>query len=418
VTLVAPCSPMMAKSADPRSALDGPMVVAWHRLGPYHHARLRAAARRLPIVGLEVSTVDPVNAWAPVENAEGFRRVRLFEGVDVDAVPFDRLRRTVSEELGRLRPAAVAVHGWATRDALVILEWAAKRAVPVIVMSESSALDTPRNPLREYAKRQILRLAASALVGGTLSADYVRRLGIPGERIALGYDAVDNAYFAAGAAAARHRQVALRSALGLPDRFFLASARFVAKKNLAGLIAAYGAYRDAAGERAWKLVILGDGELRHPLEELRAGLGLAADVLMPGFKQYGELPVWYGLASCFVHASIVEQWGLVVNEAMASGLPVLVSDRCGCAADLVKDSVNGFTFNPYDVASLAALMHRVAHGDVDRTTMGQASREIIADWGPERFAAGLFHAVAAALASPRRRTSLADHLLLRVLTRR
>ena len=87
---------------------------------------------------------------------------------------------------------------------------------------------------------------------------------------------------------------------------------------------------------------------------------LAGAVILPGFRQYDELPAFYGLARAFVHASTTEQWGLVVNEAMAAGLPVLVSDRCGCAQDLVRNGVNGFTFDPCDVEELAGLMHRVA----------------------------------------------------------
>ena len=141
---------------------------------------------------------------------------------------------------------------------------------------------------------------------------------------------------------------ALRQRLGLPERYFLASARFIEKKNLSGLLHAYAAYRRATPDDPWSLVVLGDGELRPELERLRGELGLDDVVSFPGYRSYQELPAYYGLASCFVHASTTEQWGLVVNEAMAAGLPVLVSNRCGCAANLVQeDGVqeggNGFT---------------------------------------------------------------------------
>ncbi len=81
----------------------------------------------------------------------------------------------------------------------------------------------------------------------------------------------------------------------------------------------------------WDLVLLGDGPLKPTLLKLISSLGLESCVHLPGFKQYDELPVYLGLAETFIHASTTEQWGLVVNEAMASGLPVLVSNRCGCA---------------------------------------------------------------------------------------
>jgi glycosyltransferase involved in cell wall biosynthesis len=120
-----------------------------------------------------------------------------------------------------------------------------------------------------------------------------------------------------------------------------------------------------------------------------------------------------------VHASTTEQWGLVVNEAMAAGLPVLVSDRCGCAPDLVEVGVNGFTFDPCGVEELAGLMQRVAAmTDGQRDAMGRASQRIIADWGPERFADGLMQAVQAALRRPPPTPSLFDQALVWALARR
>jgi glycosyltransferase involved in cell wall biosynthesis len=382
-----------------------PIVVAWHRLGPYHHARLRAAAARLPVVGLELSTVDSVNAWAALEGAEGFTKVTAFPGEDADRVPVRRLWVRLGGLLDELRPSAVAVHGWATRSALALMHLAIERRVPLVMMSESTTDDAARRWPVEVMKRQIVCKCAAALVGGRPQAAYLVALGMEPSRVFPGYDVVDNAHFAHGVATCR-------CMLELPRPFFLASARFVEKKNLLRLLEAFAYYRDDAGGAAWHLVILGDGPLRSALEALRARLGLGDYVLMPGFKQYAELPAWYGLASAFVHASTVEQWGLVVNEAMAAGLPVLVSDRCGCACDLVRDGVNGFAFDPYDIAGLAALMQRLAHGYVDREAMGRASRAIIADWGPECFAQALAAASETALRAPAPRVRSRDYILL------
>ena len=128
---------------------------------------------------------------------------------------------------------------------------------------------------------------------------------------------------------------------------------------------------------------------------------------MPGFKQYGELPLYYANAGAFVHASTTEQWGLVVNEAMASGLPVLVSERCGCAPDLVETGRNGYTFDPHDVDALARLMLDMASDACDRAAMGRASREIVARWSPATFAEGFGGPSVAALDAPLPRPGLA-----------
>ena len=139
---------------------------------------------------------------------------------------------------------------------------------------------------------------------------------------------------------------------------------------------------------------------------------------MPGFKQYRELPAYYGLAGAFVLASTEEQWGLVVNEAMASGLPVVVSDRCGCAPDLVREGETGFTFDPSGPAELAALLGRVAGDAGLRRRMGAAAREAVSAWGPEAFGRNLWRAAAAAASLPRPRHSLTSRILLPALARR
>jgi glycosyltransferase involved in cell wall biosynthesis len=268
-------------------------------------------------------------------------------------------------------------------------------------------------------KRRIVALGSAALAGGSAQCAYLHALGLREDAVFTGYDAVDNAYFADGAAQVREAAEAQRVRLGLPERFFLASSRFVAKKNLFRLLEAYALYRRRAGPDHWGLVLLGDGELRPAVLSRIAELELAADVRLPGFKQYDELPAYYGLASAFVHASTTEQWGLVVNEAMASGLPVIVSNRCGCAPDLVEHGVNGFTFDPYDIDALGGLIRRVAAMTHERRrAMGRASQRIIADWGPERFADGLMEAVRAALRRPPPRPSWFDRQLLAGLINR
>jgi glycosyltransferase involved in cell wall biosynthesis len=178
----------------------------------------------------------------------------------------------------------------------------------------------------------------------------------------------------------------------LPDRYFLASARFVPVKNLMGLLECFARFRSSRPDSSTALVLLGDGEERAALEARRETLGLEGVVLMPGFKQYDELPAYYGLADAFVHVSRIEPWGLVVNEAMAAGLPIVISRQCGCASSLLREGENGFCASFDSLEELAA---RLAQLDTDaalRQRMGARSRELIADWGPARFAAGALEA--------------------------
>lgn len=244
-------------------------------------------------------------------------------------------------------------------------------------------------------------------------------LGMPRERVSVGYDVVDNEYFWINSERVRADAAKWRANLGLPERYFLCSARFITKKNLLCLISAYRTFLDSCATIApWSLVILGDGEQRAELEAAIAEAGLCGQVYLPGFRQIDELPAFYALANSFILPSTTEQWGLVVNEAMASGLPVLVSERCGCASDLVENGRNGFTIDPYDVDGIAGLMAQMASPDCDLTAMGKASLEIIDRWSPETFAAGLEAAVQVALQGEKRAASFLDRVLLRALSPR
>jgi len=416
-------------------------------------------------MGIQVAGRSAEYAWASTtadgaqkaEYGAEWKLVTLLDRATGRDVQGREVERRVYQPLDGFHPQVVFIPGWSSTLAFAVLRWCVRNNVPAVVMCESTARDERRVWWKEWVKRRLVDLCASALVGGAPQADYLRALGLPTERIFKGYNAVDNDYFEREAQSARREaQSAKREAPGgkreaesagrqapgaerfapcalhaLPERFFLASARFIEKKNLARLIEAYARYRELSAKRQapgaerlapcalrgepWDLVLLGDGPLRSPLCSLRSALGLDGCVHLPGFKQYPDLPAYYGLASAFVHASTTEQWGLVVNEAMASGLPVLVSNRCGCAQDLVREGQNGFTFDPHNVEQLAELMSKMSAPDFPLSTFGAESRRIIADWGPERFARGLKDAAEKAIEAGPKRARWFDHLLLRGL---
>lgn len=399
-------------------------AILFHRVGPYHFARARAAGTVAETALIEIFKSDEVYDWAPVHGADGFQRLTLFEK---HPQPARDIQNSVCNALDRVTPTAVAVPGWSDPVAFSALKWCIQHRVPAIMMSESTEWDEQRRFWREWVKYRLVRMCSGGLVGGTPHTDYLVKLGMPRRGIFQGYDAVDNDYFIQLAADARSEGERFRNKYRLPEKYFLASARFVEKKNLFNFIRAYARYRDLAAAltsrsqkvELWNLVLLGDGPLKAGLCSLIDELGLQQYVQLPGFKQYEELPAYYGLARVFVHPSTTEQWGLVVNEAMASGLPVLVSNRCGCAQDLVRDGMNGFTFDPHDVEQMAALLLRMAAmPPVDLAAMGRESRAIVAGWSPERFAQGLAQAVEAAVAVPLPEPAWFDRLLLELLLRK
>jgi glycosyltransferase involved in cell wall biosynthesis len=391
--------------------MERPVAIIFHRFGPYHCARVRAVAAKAPVVGIEVVRKDSTYQWDVIHDARGFRRVTLFPELEGNQPSLRELRRRLYSCLEKEHPRAVAIPGWSAPYALLALNWCLHKAIPAVLMADSTVLDKRRISLAEWVKGRLLRLYSSALTGGGRQIEYLRLLGFTETAIFPGYPVVDNAHFQAfrfpdeGGVAARSS--------------FLVCCRFDPVKNLPRLLEAYARYRQAAGSSAWDLVLAGDGPERDKLVQAIRMLGLDGSVRLPGFVQYGELPALYARAGVLILPSVSETWGLVVNEAMAAGLPVLVSNRCGCAPELVEEGRNGFTFDPYDIEGLARLMVRMSTmSDAERAAMGQASREIISRWTPETFATNLVKAVEAALAAPRPKATLLDKFLLWALIHR
>ncbi len=389
------------------------VAVAFHHIGPYHHARLNAATDKLSVIGFEWSAKG-YDAWGAPDSAARYQKISLFpEATDHHPQKSD-LRRAFWSALEQTNPDVVAVNGWNNFGSLITADCCVRRAIPMIVMSESARQDEPRTWWKEMIKRRIVNLYSAALVGGKRHVEYLVELGMPVDRIFTGYDVVDNKYFRQKAEEVRSQKSEVREKYRLPENYFLASARFIEKKNLPRLIRAYAEYREKpelTGSTPWDLVLLGDGPLRETLNSQLSTLNLHPHVHLPGFKRYDELPVYYALAKAFVHASTTEQWGLVVNEAVASGLPVIVSDRCGCVPELVNG--NGFTFDPFNEQQLAELLLRLALlRDDERKSLGDASCKIAANFAPDRFGDGLERAATMAVNLTRKRFGGIDRALL------
>lgn len=385
--------------------MSGCVVVLVQKIGPYHHARFQEAADQGPLVAVEFRTGDAVYAWSEVELKSRYLRKRTTAA-------------SLVTTLNALAPRVVVCVGYSDPEVHLAMTWALGRGIPLVTCSDSTRIDEARVGWREAIKRSVLDGFDAALAAGIRATDYLEELGLPRDRISTAWDVIDNDYFAQGAGLARADASSNRARLGLPTRYFLCVARFVGKKNLARLIEAYAQYAAEAGPDRWSLVLSGSGPLEPELRAQIAATDLTSAICLPGFLQYPDLPACYGLAGTFVLPSTTDQWGLVVNEAMAAGLPVIVSDRCGCTPDLVESGGNGFTFDPENVAALAKfLTHMAALPEAQRAAMGKRSQEIIGSFALKTFADGLWQAVACAQRAPRSRWAWFTRIVLSVLSR-
>jgi glycosyltransferase involved in cell wall biosynthesis len=400
------------------------VALLFARYGPYHVARLKGAVAAAGetgwcVHGLEVMHLDHHYAWEPVKFEDGMPITTVLRHGGASPTP-RTARRLLFKALNELDPGCVAVPGYGDGPALAALAWCRTKGRAAVLMSESKRNDAPRWWPVEMVKRILVRLYDAALVGGRAQEKYLGSLGMGGERISLGYNAVDNALFERQSDAARANQESWRQRLGVSRPFILSSSRFFRRKNIPRLVEAYAAYRSAVGpEQAWDLVVLGDGKDQARIKRTVRDLSLQNCVHLPGFRQIDELPVWYGLASLFMHVPLREQWGLVVNEAMASALPVAVSSMAG-ASELVRDGIEGWVVDPRDTDAITRTLVR-AHqaGTGTLRSMGLSAREAARGWGPECFGQGLMAAAEAGLrhaATRRGGSRVAGRLLSLLLT--
>lgn len=280
---------------------------------------------------------------------------------------------------------ALWVHGYARFDSLLAMLVGRLLGIRVLVRDEATLHSKARGPVRRVLKRlffALLRgLCDGFIVIGTQNAAYYRQHGISEQRMFLVPYAVDNQFFQTGAEAARRRHPGLRQTLGIdPDApVILCVGRLLDIKRPDTLLAAYAQVADVPGLPQPWLVFVGDGPMQAPLAAEAARLGLSR-VRFAGFAGQDRLPAFYAMADVFVLPSEWEPWGLVVNEAMSCGLPVIVSDRVGCGADLVRDGETGLVVPVGNADALAAALRRLLADRPAAQAMGRAGQRLVAGW--------------------------------------
>lgn len=294
---------------------------------------------------------------------------------------------------------ALWLHGYAHQANLWALAVAKRLGIKVLLRGESHLKSQSASSTMLFVKNLVLpRLFKSVdafLAIGSLNRDYYLHYGVSKDRIFAMPYAVDNAFFQKKIDEARPNREALRSDLDLqPGRpIILYVSKFKRRKRAGDLLEAYIRLSpDGVHEPKPYLLFVGDGEERFALERRVKQLGWNS-VRFLGFKNQTELPQYYDLCDVFVLPSENEPWGLVVNEVMNAGKPVIVSDQVGAGADLVKDGETGFVVPVGDVARLADCLRRLTSDPELAWKMGNQSQKRISEWGFEADLQGLLEAL-------------------------
>jgi glycosyltransferase involved in cell wall biosynthesis len=284
--------------------------------------------------------------------------------------------------LAASQPEVVVVSGWSTFASQAAAAWCRRRRVPYVLLVESNERDARpgwRRAVKEAVVPPIVAGAAEVLVVGSLAREAMRARGVDDARISLFADTIDVAEFAKEADRLVARRDELRAEAGLSpdDVAVLSVARLAPEKGVDTLIRAAA----LVGDPRLVVVLAGTGAERQRLEGLAASLGVRL-VLLPEVP-WERIPERFAVADVFALLSRHEPWGVVVNEAAASGLPLVLSDRVGAAFDLLDDGRNGALVPADDPVAAADAIRPLVSEPGRRAAAGLASRELMRSWGYE-----------------------------------
>lgn len=291
---------------------------------------------------------------------------------------------------------ALWLHGHGIAANLIAFAAAKSIGIPVFMRCETH-LGLSVTRLKAVLRKPLMSMFYGKcdyfLAIGTANKNFYISMGVPEEKISLVPYAVDNARFMAKARLTDDERRATRQRYGIsPDRpVILYVSKFLRRKHPDHLVLA--AQRLAAEGLSFDLVLTGGGEMQAELEALIARGG-PPNVVMPGFINQQDMPGVLGACDIFVLPAEDEPWGLIVNEAMCAGLPVIVSSEIGCAVDLVRPGENGFTFEARDIEGLTRALRPIVSNAGLRRAMSRKSVEIIQRWSYRNCLDGLREAAA------------------------
>ena len=329
---------------------------------------------------------------------------RLFESNTISF--FRPLNYGIFGRLRRGKFDVLWIHGYATLNSWTAMVAAKMLGIPVLLRTDSTLIDHPRGPLKLALKRIFFRILRQFTYGvlsvGQRNTEYWQHhFGTDVPVFSIPYS-VDNAFFKRRSQEATGTREELRRELQLaPGRpVILFASKLLERKRCMDLVQAYLQLLERHADRADQalrpyLLIVGDGEER-PQIEARLRDANSEGIRMLGFRNQSELPRFYDLCDVFVLPSIHEPWGLVVNEVMNAGRPVIVSDQVGCQPDLVFDGDNGAVFPVQNIAALTDALDRLLADPTVCRKMGQRSLQRIQAFSFDANVEGLMRAFATA----------------------
>lgn len=353
----------------------------------YWGARLHALKQYLEARGHSLDVIEIADAGSHYafskENHEGASHWHVvFPGAKPEALSGKEIQPRLFALLEELRPDVIIAGAIAFPSGALSVAWGQKNQVPVVVFDDARIEAVLRGKLVTRIKQGVYRGVSAMFYPAPAWKETGAYWGFKEEQLFYGVDVVDNDFWSRP-----------RPQSELDGNFILAVGRQIELKNFLSIVKAYAIYYQQMGDKAYDLVLIGEGPQHQEIEETIAAHHIEHKVKLLPFKTPEELAGFYQQAQLLVLASIHETWGLVLNEAMAAGCPVAVSRQCGAASTLVQQGVNGYHFDCQDIEEQACCMVAYHHlTDQEKQAMRKQAQGIMQEWGLPRFSQGAFEA--------------------------
>ncbi len=289
---------------------------------------------------------------------------------------------TIIQEIKNYRPDCILVFGWAYYTNLKVLTYF-KGKIPIIFRGDSTLLDDNADNLkskfRGYAKNMFLKWVYRhidiALYCGTQNKIYFENYGLKPLQLVFAPHAIDNQRFALQYKEEKVVQIRTSLNVNSEEILILFAGKFETKKNPVLLLEIF----KSINRKGIHLLFVGNGILENELRQLSEGMH---NVHFVPFQNQQELPNYYHAADlfCLPSKGPGETWGLAVNEAMACSKAILVSNKVGCATDLVINNSNGYLFNFESETEFAEKLELLISNKLELKKMGQNSKTLISAW--------------------------------------
>ncbi len=343
-----------------------------HKIGPYHHARFSELAKNCELTVVEILPASQEYDWKSVDETSFYKIIKIEEHKIGKEIKGKKLLNAVKQLIEEHRPQAIITMGWNNKTYWAILYMGNKMEIPVFCTSDSILKAKKRYYILEFLKGTMIKGFNGFLTAGKQSENYLNYLGIPLSKIFKPFDVVDNNHFKSNGKTIK--------SFNYYHPYIVCVSRYIPVKNLFKLIIAYKEYILRYGINNTILYIIGSGPLELQLKDLIKKLNLSNQIILYPFIQYDELPPIYRHAKGLILPSLSDQWGLVVNEAMAAGIPVMVSNRCGCTDDLIIEGENGWTFEP-SIEGIVMVLKKFFNTPPEKLKqMGMKGQEIISNY--------------------------------------